>query len=225
MHYISWFDRYIDIIQNFLAAQFFLSPLLLLFIEEMGVPLPVPGDAIIAFIGYRLTKIHNGLEFWLAFFVSQIAVLGGATILFYLSRRWGQMLLAKLGKFVFIKEKEIRRAEGLFAKNAVFAIIIGRHIPGLRIAITVFAATSGVRYRTFVFSTFISTSAWILFYLFLGKRLGADFRATFHRYTTLSFIVIGCVIAGIIILHLIGIYRNNRKSRSAGSAQDPGTSG
>ena len=211
--YFYWLDQYTDGIQHFIASKVVLAPLLLLFVEEAGIPIIVPGDAIIAYTGYRLSTIH-GAGLWQAFIMAQISVIAGSTILFFLSRRWGQFLILKLGKFVFLQEKHVRRAEELFAKYGVLAIIFGRHIPGLRIPITIFAATSGVRYRTFVICTVISTSLWILFYLSVGRQLGANFHNEFQKYIGISFGVMAGLTLGIVMLHLIGMYRRHRSKIS-----------
>lgn len=209
--FFDWIDQSIDAVQHFIASNVILAPLALLFIEECGLPLPVPGDAILAYTGYRLSVSAHAPAIWEAFIAAQIAALAGATVLFFLSRRWGQMIIMKLGKFIFLQEKHIRHAERLFARWGVLAIIFGRHIPGLRIPITIFAATSGIRYSMFILSTFISTSAWILFYLIAGKSLGATFHSQIQHYISFTGIAIVAIIAGFIALHLIGMYRERRR--------------
>lgn len=209
----GWIDQYVDILQRFLASKMVLAPLLLLFVEEAGIPLPVNGDIILAYTGYRISTNTSGPGIWQAFIAAQIAALAGATILFFLSRRWGQVLVLKLGKFVFLKEKQIKQAERLFARFGILAIIVGRHIPGLRIPVTIFAATSGVRYRTFIVSTFISTSVWILFYLVVGKRVGASLHdLILHYVSTTIYIVVGLV-AVFVGIHVVGIYREHRAEK------------
>ncbi len=204
--WLSWLDRYTDTIQHFIASQIVLSPLLLLFVEELGIPIIMPGDAILGYVGYKLSMPGNASEFWPAFILAQISILSGSTILFFLSRRWGQQILTKLAQFVFVKEKQVKRAERLFAKQSIWAIIIGRHIPGLRIIITVLAGSSGVRYLTFVISTFISSTAWILLFMSVGKKLGTDYHGLIQQYIGLSLVVTVAVFAGIFILHIVGQY-------------------
>lgn len=211
--YFYWLDQYTDALQHFIATKLVLAPLLLLFVEEAGIPIIVPGDVIIAYTGFQLTSTASGPQMWEAFITAQLAVIGGATILFFVSKRWGQLLIKKLAKFVFIQERQVERAERLFAKYGPLAIIFGRHIPGLRIPITVFAATSGVRYRTFIICTFISTSAWILFYLSIGKKLGVNFHDEFQKYIGISFGVFAGLMLGIVVLHLIGMYRDHQKDK------------
>ncbi|HVU59291.1 MAG TPA: DedA family protein [Candidatus Saccharimonadales bacterium] len=213
MGFFYWLDQYTDTIQHFIATKLVLAPLLLLFIEEAGVPLLVPGDVIIAYTGYRISLNPSGAALWEAFVTAQVAVIAGSSVLFFLSRRWGQLLIDKLAKFVFLKESHVHRAERLFAKYGVLGIIVGRHIPGMRIAVTVFAATAGVRYLTFVVSTFISTSAWIIIFLSVGRGVGANFHTDFQRYIGVSLGIIAGVTGGILLLHLIGMLRRRHRAR------------
>lgn len=210
-----WLDGLVDLIQSFIVAKAVLAPLLLLFIEEAGLPLPVPGDMIIAFTGYRLSIKPDSPALWQAFVAAQVAALLGATILFFLSRRWGHWIVVKLGHFIFLEEEQIKKAEHLFARFGIFGIIIGRHIPGLRIPVTVFAAVSGMSYPVFIISTFISTSAWILFYLLAGKRIGATFHSQIQHYIGLTAAVIVAFTLFIIALHFIGMWRQSRKAKKA----------
>ena len=219
MSILYWLDQYVDVVQRLVADNVILIPLLLLLVEETGIPIIVPGDAIIAYTGYRLAATHGGSGFWAAFFMAQIAVLAGSTILFFVSRRWGQQIVDKIGAFIFVQQKHIRHAERLFARFGVLAIIIGRHIPGLRMPVTSFAATSGVKYRTFIISTAISTSVWILFYLTIGKSLGAAFHNELKRYVGLTFLTAALITGGVVVLHLIGAYR--RKYKRSAQADAP----
>jgi len=211
---ISWVDQAIDTVQHFITSNVILAPLALLFIEECGLPLPVPGDAILAYTGYRLSLSPHGPAIWEAFVAAQLSVLAGATVLFFLSRRWGQIIILKLGKFIFLEEKHIRKAEQLFRKWGIWAIIFGRHIPGLRIPVTIFAATSGVKYYVFLLGTFISTSVWITLYLVIFKQVGSAFHSEIQHYVGLTTAAIVAIVAGFILLHLVGIYRQHRRKSS-----------
>jgi membrane protein DedA with SNARE-associated domain len=208
--YVAWLDHYTDALQTFLHAHVVLAPLLLLLIEEMGLPILVPGDAIIAYVGYGVSKSHTTtlLE---AVVVALMAVLVGASVLFYISRRWGKLLLGKLGKFIFLKPSHMEKAERLFQKYGFWTIIFGRHIPGMRIPITIFAASSGVRYRTFILSTFVSTVAWIIFYLKVGSHLGAGFSMLFRRDVGFTIAVFAGLILLFVGLHFYGMYRERSR--------------
>lgn len=167
-----------DSIRTFVVHQAVIAPFILLFIEESGIPLPIPGDVYLAFTGYQVSK--GTVPYWGAFLMLLIAVLAGSSILYFISARWGTLLVDKLGIYLHLNQKKLVEVEKDFKKYGIFLIIFGRHIPGLRIPITVFSGISGVSYPTFIISTFISIVFWIAFYLALGERVGKNVMKHFH---------------------------------------------
>lgn len=163
-------ELFSDWIEFFLIHQPILYSILLLTIEEMGIPIPVPGDVVIAFLGYEVSK--GEITYPIAFIILMIAVLIGSSVLYYLSYHFGQIIILKLGKFLHLSEKRLLQVEEKFRKYGFLVIIFGRHIPGFRIPITVFAGMSKISYKTFILSTFVSIIAWIPIYLYVGIKLG-----------------------------------------------------
>ena len=202
-------DQYTDKIQLFLSNHVVLAPLVLLLVEEMGIPILVPGDVIIGYTGFKLSQQHT-IALWQAFVLALLAVVCGASILFFIAKRWGQIVVKKFSHFIFLQERHLEKAEHIFAKYGVWAIIFGRHIPGLRVPITIFAATSGIKYRTFILSTIVSTALWILFYLYIGNRYGADIQQAIHKSVILSLGIILSIVVLVIGLHLWGKYRERK---------------
>ena len=146
--------------------------LTLLYIEESGIPLPVPGDFYIAFMG----KLYAGslsslLTAWLAIIV---VVVAGASNLYWISRRWGPRLVRKpsVARLLRLDGERLERARRWFDRWGALAIIFGRHLPGFRITITVIAATMGVPFRVFAPSVAISTAIWAAVGLWVGATLG-----------------------------------------------------
>jgi len=203
---LHWLNGYTDRLQFFLGQHVVLAPLFFLLIEEMGVPMPVPGDAIVAYVGYGLSK-SDSVALWQGFITAVAAILIGSTVLFYFSRRYGESMIRWFARYVFLKQSRIKQAERLFARYGAWAIIFGRHIPGMRIPITILAATSGVRYRTFIISTFVSTVGWVLFYLEVGTRFGGSFVDLFRRDARLTFGAVALLVAAVVALHIYGGWR------------------
>lgn len=174
-------------IEAFVLHQALFAPFLLLFIEESGIPLPIPGDVYLAFTGYQVS-IHT-IPYWAAFLMLLISVLAGSSILYFISARWGTQLVEKLGVYFHINPEKLSEVERDFKKYGVFVIIFGRHIPGFRIPITVFSGIAGVPYKTFIISTFISVIFWIAFYLAVGERIGKNVIRHFHT-TPAYFLII-----------------------------------
>lgn len=154
----------------FLTHQGAYALLVLLLIEEAGIPLPIPGDVVIAYTGYEVSR--GNIPYIGAFLLLLIAVLIGSSILYYLSARFGQKIVLTFGRYIHLNEKKLLTVEEKFRKYGPWVIIFGRHVPGFRIPITVFAGMSKISYKTFIISTFISVIFWIPFYLALGQQLG-----------------------------------------------------
>ncbi|MEI6326638.1 MAG: DedA family protein [Candidatus Roizmanbacteria bacterium] len=142
----------------------------LLFAEESGIPLPIPGDAVVTFIGYAVSR--GRISYLSAYILLLAAIMGGSSVLFYLSRRYGQKLVMQFGHLLHVSDAKLLYIEDKFKKYGAWVIVIGRHIPGLRIPITIFSGISGVTFKTFFWSTFVSVIFWIPIYLEIGRRLG-----------------------------------------------------
>jgi membrane protein DedA with SNARE-associated domain len=153
--------------------------LALLYVEESGIPLPVPGDFYVAFLG-RLNagSLSRLLEAWLGIIA---VVVAGSSNLYWLARRWGPAILSNPigGRLLHLDEHRMKKAHAWFDRWGPWAIIFGRHLPGFRIAITVIAASVGVPYRVFAPSVAVSTAIWAAVGLWLGATLGETISGVF----------------------------------------------
>ena len=140
---------------------------LILFIEEGGVPLPVPGDIFIATVS---ALPHS--NYFLIVLTTVSATLIGSTILFTLANKFGQKLLKKYGKYIKITPEKIKKIDKWFEKYGGWAIVIGRLIPGLRIVTPIVAGLFGVPYKTFWLYTVIAAFIWANIYFLSGKFFG-----------------------------------------------------
>lgn len=205
-----WLDPYVSWLSHAILSQSALAPLFLLLLEESGVPLFIPGDAVLAYTGYQLS-VTGATPLWLAFAVAMGAVLLGSSILFMLSRRWGHIIVDKIGKFMFLKHSDIAKAEKLFQKYGIWTIIVGRHIPGMRIPLTIFAGAAGMRYRTFILSTLASTAIWVLVTLSIGRHFGHNIGHLLHKNIGVGLALLGLAVVVVIALHIVGKYERKPK--------------
>lgn len=206
----QWINPYVSWLAEAISSQGALAPLLLLFLEEAGIPLFIPGDAVIAYTGYQLS-VTQATPLWAAFAVALLAVLGGSTVLFFASRRWGERIVEAVGKFIFLKQRDIKKAERLFTKYGVWTIIVGRHIPGMRIPLTIFAGAAGMRYRTFILSTLTSTALWVLIALQVGQHFGANLNRLLHKNIGVALALVALGVIVVVALHIVGGYERKNK--------------
>jgi membrane protein DedA with SNARE-associated domain len=200
-----------DFLVGLLTKQTLGIAFLLLLLEETGAPLPVPGDLIIAYVGYQVSQ--GLLPYPVAYAVIMLAVLIGATILYSLSARFGQLIVLKLGRFIHVSEKRLVSVEKIFNKYGPLAIIFGRHIIGFRSPITIFSGMSKVTYKTFIASVLVSTMFWIPFYMYVGQKLGPKTIKLLSGKNGHYFIFLIPILLLIFLLLYIHSYRKAKKEQ------------
>ena len=149
--------------------------IVVLLIEEGGVPLPVPGDTIILYAGYRITQ--GEINPLLAALCVIGATLVGSSALYWVARLGGHRLVFKYGKYVHLDEHKLKRTEHWIHDHQFAAIVIGRLVPGLRTAVTVVAGVFEVKYSAFLLYTALSAAIWAAIYLSAGAYLGHEYEA------------------------------------------------
>jgi membrane protein DedA with SNARE-associated domain len=165
------FGRGVTVIGHLLRHFGTLAAFALLYLEESGVPMPMPGDVFVMYIGHHNARtVLTLLAAWLA--LISLVVLG-ATNLFWISRRWGRSLVERrLGAVLHLTPARIDGAEKWFERWGVWTLIFGRHIPGLRVPLTVAAGIFRVRYRVFILSVAVSTAVWAGIFVAIGAAFG-----------------------------------------------------
>jgi membrane protein DedA with SNARE-associated domain len=160
----------VDGVQAFVLRQQTGGLFFVIFIEELGVPLPVPGDVAVAYGGYMTTT--GAIPYPMAL----LAVVGGAVLgsacNLTLSRRFGRPFIRRFGPYLGITDERLAWAERIFTRWGPWAIIVGRQIPGMRIVLSALSGILGVPYRVFIPCVTISASIWAAIFLEVGRLLG-----------------------------------------------------
>jgi membrane protein DedA with SNARE-associated domain len=179
----------------------------LLTVEESGVPVPVPGDVVMMYAGYR---VHLGLLIWYqALLCGVVATLLGSCILYNVGRRGGRPLLKKYGRFLHLDESRQERIERWLGRYGGLAVFAGRLIPGMRCGSSFVAGTFGVRFPMFVIATAASATVWWSIFLYLGSQLGRRFAPVVEGHPYSLFIFVGFVA----LMSLIPLYVRHRMAR------------
>ncbi len=152
---------------EFFQTYSYIGLFFILFTEESGIPLPIPGDIFIA-----LAAGLPNSNYLLIVTTVVLSTLCGSTILFSLSRKFGHLLITKYGKYIKITPEKVAKIEKWFAKHGGRAIIIGRLIPGLRTVTPIVAGTFRVPYKSFWTNTLIAAFIWANIYYLIGRFFG-----------------------------------------------------
>ena len=181
---------------------------LLLLVEEMGVPLPAPGDVVILFAGYRASVGQMGvLEACLAV---TLAVMMGSTILYTLSRKFGHIILFKYGKLIHLDEAKLAKVEQWIHKHGPVMVLVGRLTPGLRTPTSIMAGVFEVRFPQFLFFTTLSAVIWSGFWLGLGYFFGRRLVPLVRHLDRSGYLLFAAVV---IIIAWLLVRRQQRRNR------------
>jgi membrane protein DedA with SNARE-associated domain len=185
-----------DWVGTFMEDHGVLAPFLLLFMEESGLPVPLPGDVMVMYAGYQVSL--ESIEYWQALIYFILVVAGGASILYWMARWFGMPLVARFGRYIHCPPSRLERVRPVMDKWGPLAIIFGRHIPGLRVPITLFAGILRFPYPIFVVSVMISTAVWASVFLLIGLRLGPEVHVLTHPHARIWLMVLA-VVAGLAV--------------------------
>jgi membrane-associated protein len=194
-------------IADILRRDGYLVGFALIYIEESGPPLFIPGDAFLLYVGHRLPRNFPVLfAAWLGFI---LAVTLGATNLYLISRRFGRRLLEhRFARYLHLTGERLDRAEGWFARWGAWTLIFGRHIPGARVPLTVAAGVLKLPYRIFAISVAVSSAAWAGIFLLLGVLFGDSLERSIRG----SPLLYGGVAAGIaLVVIAVAVIRSRRR--------------
>lgn len=155
-------------VRFFIAHYGLIALFILLTIEEAGVWLPLPGDLLVVYFGYRVAHSHHPLLTATHVLMTvTLAVLCGSTILYSLAHRYRSQIL-RFGRIFRVDEKRINWMQRWLQRQGPLAILPGRLIPGLRIPTTVVAGLFDVPLFVFLPSIAVAGLLWGVLYLALG---------------------------------------------------------
>ena len=194
---------------------------LFVLVEDFGIP--VPGETVLiagaVFAGAgRLNIVAVGV-------VGFVAAVSGDNIGYAIGRFGGRALVERWGKYVFLTEERLDKAEQFFARHGGKIIVVARFIEGLRQANGIIAGITGMRWLRFLAFNALGAALWVGTWVSVGYFAGQHITTVYDAITNYSLyaaIAAVVLIAGWLLLHL----RKRRRTKSAGpAATGPATAG
>ena len=184
---------------------------LLITLEDFGVP--VPGETILIagaiFAGAgRINVVALGV---VAFF----AAVTGDNIGFAIGHFGGRALALRFGKYVFLTEERLDKAERFFDRRGSIVITFARFVEGLRQANGIIAGITGMHWLRFVIFNAIGAALWVGTWITIGYFAGNNITTIYHYITLYSYYVL----AGLVVL-IVGyiVWRRRRRHAAASAA-------
>jgi membrane protein DedA with SNARE-associated domain len=184
---------------------------LLITLEDFGIP--VPGETILIagaiFAGAgRINVVALGA-------VAFVAAVTGDNIGFAIGHFGGRALALRFGKYVFLTEERLNKAEAFFDRRGSIVITFARFVEGLRQANGIIAGITGMHWLRFVIFNAIGAALWVGTWITIGYFAGDNITTVYHYITLYSYYVL----AGLVVL-IVGyiVWRRRRRRRAAAAA-------
>lgn len=219
----------IKVALDFYHQHQFLGLFLMILIEEAGIPIPIPGDALIVIAGL---EPHRGPLYAIhVIAVSSTAVFLGSSLLYLVSRKGGRPFFRRYGRYILLDEPRLAKTEGWFTRWGRLAIIFGRLIPGLRIPTTIMAGISAVPPATYFPTAAVAGVIWSAVFFFLGALVEHEIRyvAAFvvgaldllSDSVVSAWVLIALLAAAVGALHVAQIRRRRKDERHGRATTAP----
>jgi len=187
---------------------------LLLLLENIGVPV-VPGEfAMIAGAIYAGAGQLNVVEVGV---VSVVASVLGATIGYCIGRLGGRALVLRYGKWVFVREHHLDRAEQAVDRFGGVVVVVARFIVGLRELNGIICGVAGMHPVRFTAFNILGACAWVATWVSLGYLAGDHIAAI---YTDVSRYALYVLIGAVVLLAAWITFRTRRRRAAAVAAAD-----
>ncbi len=208
------------LLEGFLTDYGYLAIFVLMFVEEAGVPLPLPNEVALMYVGYL--AYQGKLDANLAGLVATLGAAGGSGLLYFLARRGGRHLIHRYGRFIHVTDERLDQAERAVARWGAISVPVARLTPGLRIASTIVAGVLRVSYRIVIVSVVGVSLVWSFFWVHLGRLLGDRWEegaAAFERAGRWGIVGIATVVATVLLVRWFLARRKARRD----AASPPGS--
>jgi len=177
----------------------------IIFVEELGVPSPVPSDLLMLLAGVGVRA--GSYPLWLVLLIQEGATLLGTTGLYWFTRRVGRAAVERYGWLIHLGPATLTRAEGTLRRSGWRGILAGRLIPGLRIATPIAAGVFGIPFREFFPAVATGGLVYIGIFNLLGYTIGPTALALFERVALPT----GALVSLVTVALVVFLIRNAKR--------------
>ncbi|MGM0920155.1 MAG: DedA family protein [Bacillota bacterium] len=130
----------------------------------------VPAEVVLPLAGYWVYQ--GDMALWGTVLAGTVGGTIGPLTLYALGRYGGRPFLIKYGKYMFINEENLSKADAFFEKNGAMVAFTARFLPGVRTLISIPCGMAKMNVWIFSIYTFAAMLPITFLYVFLGFKLG-----------------------------------------------------
>jgi membrane protein DedA with SNARE-associated domain len=169
-----------------------------------NLPLPVPSQLILPLAGFLVGQ--GRFSFSLVLLASTSGALAGALVPYVAGRKLGEermrRFIVRHGRFMFVGEKDLDKANGWFEQHGGEAVFIARLLPGAGSIISVPAGIERMPLWRFVIYTTLGNGLYNAALVGLGWALGSQWDLVAQYMPILEYVVLAAIVG--MLLWLLG---------------------
>ena len=158
---------------------------------------PIPSEVILLLSGFMTS--YTSLSMVLMVIFATFGSVIGAIILYYIGNilnkeRLKKIVRGKVGKILFLKEKDIDKADEWFDNKGNISVFFCRFVPIVRSLISIPAGMSDMPKVKFLIYTFFGSLIWNSVLIFLGHTLSDNWEivlSILDKYKIVAVIILG----------------------------------
>ena len=208
---MSFLSSLIESVVSIIADLGYLGIFLGMLIESSFIPFP--SEVVLHPAGVLIAR--GEMSFILVLLASIIGSLAGAYINYFLGLHFGRRIINKLvskyGKFLFLKNETLNKADNYFKVHGSITTFTGRLLPAIRQLISIPAGFARMPLGKFTFYTALGSGIWSVILIYVGMLYGNNKEKIDSFLGSATLITL--IILGIILI--IYIYRKNQISNKS----------
>ncbi|HVC91882.1 MAG TPA: DedA family protein/thiosulfate sulfurtransferase GlpE [Acidobacteriaceae bacterium] len=183
---------------SFLTQHGYIALMALVFIEQIGVPLPA-APVLLAAGALSGTGLLN---IWVSAASALVAALVSDTIWFQIGRIRGNTVLGLLCRISLEPASCARRTQNMFSKHGASSLLVAKFIPWLNTAASPLAGAFGMRFVTFLLFDTLGILLWVGAFLGLGYLFGNELDKIAGYVSKFGFLLLVILLCGALAAYL-----------------------
>lgn len=187
---LEWLEHFIT---DTIGAYGYLAIFVLMMLESALIP--IPSEVTMVFGGFLVAR--GELDFIAVGMLGAVANVVGSWLAYYVGRVGGRPLAERWGRYIFLRDKELDRADEWFARRGELTVFVTRLLPVIRTFISFPAGVARMPFWRFTIYTFLGCLPWSFALAWAGVLLGENWEV-FLRHSRPVVIGVGVATAALI---------------------------
>lgn len=189
----------------------YLAIFIMVFLQEIGMPNPVPNELLLIFSGYLSFK---GLLYLPSVILTAIiADFIGTNILYFLFYSTGALIMQKKPNWIPLSARMIKRLSTKISKGGQLSIFIFRLTPFTRGYTSVITGLLQIKPKVFLPIALISAISWATVYVVIGHFIGPSWNLFTKNIPSFKYIMVA-VFSIILCMVLLAYWVRKREKRN-----------